>query len=474
MSNVLINGLTAVHKGSNGTLTTVDVCKTPSRCPSVVYTNIAKSTDSAKTASSINVNGNPVCNLTSNFAVSSGDEGGSCGGVQSGTVKGMAEFIMGSPNVFFEGIPAVRQTDLMISNNKNTPPMPLQQPGAGTPSDVSPEDAVQLEAAELPFVVDIEVAGKELKLLKSIIGAVDLELAPDEITGEPARLEKYNVSLDDTTAEIIPLTRKLLVKSVCGPTSLNLGDTATYTVTKTNLPDPTSDELQHVNWQIKSADGKILKEFKKHGPTLEMKIDEKLQGETYYVMPYINSPVKSISVKSSIPAVLTKGEIAWGAKVSTEFKDKVIKISAELGFKPDYLMACMAFETGYTFSPSKKNGAGSSGTGLIQFMKATAESMGTTTTELAAMTAVKQLDYVRQYFLWKKNKLKTLEDVYFTILFPAAIGKSGSDAVFTKGDKYYNANKGLDKNKNGIVTADEVSASVRAAYNKGLKTGYKG
>ncbi len=93
MSNVLINGLTAVHAGSNGILTTTDVCKTPPFCVPIPYTNIAKSQDAAMTATSVTINGNPVCHFQSNFAVSQGDSPGACGGVVSGTVNGMAEFI---------------------------------------------------------------------------------------------------------------------------------------------------------------------------------------------------------------------------------------------------------------------------------------------------------------------------------------------------------------------------------------------
>jgi soluble lytic murein transglycosylase-like protein len=62
--------------------------------------------------------------------------------------------------------------------------------------------------------------------------------------------------------------------------------------------------------------------------------------------------------------------IAWGAKVSGEFKDKVIAISGRLRMEPDHLMAIMAFETGRSFDPAVTNHAGSGATGLIQFMPA--------------------------------------------------------------------------------------------------------
>jgi hypothetical protein len=99
--------------------------------------------------------------------------------------------------------------------------------------------------------------------------------------------------------------------------------------------------------------------------------------------------------------------IAWGAKVSAEFRRKVIDLCEWLGADPSHLMAAMAFETGETFSASVRNRA-SGATGLIQFMPSTARSLGTTTDKLAAMTAEDQLDYVRKYFAPYRNKMTTL------------------------------------------------------------------
>ena len=167
MGNVVINGRTSVHAGSGGVLQTVDVCKTPGKCRPQTYTNIAVSSNSAKTAGTVIVNGNPACNKDSIFAVSTGDEPGSCGGVSSGTIKQKAEFITFSNNVFIEGKPAVRQNDLMVSNNRNTPPAPVQQPGAAQPPSLSPKGAGDLYETKLPYEIAFDVAGTDIDMLKS-------------------------------------------------------------------------------------------------------------------------------------------------------------------------------------------------------------------------------------------------------------------------------------------------------------------
>ncbi|MEQ3528390.1 DUF4150 domain-containing protein (plasmid) [Pseudoalteromonas piscicida] len=137
--NVLINGRTAVHKDSGGMLNTIDVCwtKIGKVVVPIPYSNLAKSGDAASTASSVKINGNPAANIKSNFSKSTGDQPGKKKGIASGTIKGKAEFITSSFDVYIEGKPAVRQGDLMISNSKNTPPSPLNQPGGATPSSLS-------------------------------------------------------------------------------------------------------------------------------------------------------------------------------------------------------------------------------------------------------------------------------------------------------------------------------------------------
>ena len=161
--------------------------------------------------------------------------------------------------------------------------------------------------------------------------------------------------------------------------------------------------------------------------------------------------------------------LAWGRKVSQAFRDRLFEISQILGVEPDHLMACMAFESAETFSPSIKNAAGSGATGLIQFMPNTARGLGTTTAALAALTAEQQLEWVLAYFMPYKGRLKTLADVYMAILWPAGIGKPDSWTLWDKDSRptTYRQNAGLDLNKDGKITKSEAAAKVLAKLERG-------
>ncbi|NND61094.1 MAG: DUF4150 domain-containing protein [Gammaproteobacteria bacterium] len=125
-----VNFLSVVHKSSMGvTIAFPDVCKTPTPAGPIPipYPNIAMSSDTAKGTKKVKCDGNPVCVKDSNFRMSTGDEPGSAGGVVSGKIKGKAEFVMFSFDTKFEGKNVCRAFDIMLHNDKNTPPFPVLQ-----------------------------------------------------------------------------------------------------------------------------------------------------------------------------------------------------------------------------------------------------------------------------------------------------------------------------------------------------------
>lgn len=162
--------------------------------------------------------------------------------------------------------------------------------------------------------------------------------------------------------------------------------------------------------------------------------------------------------------------LAWGKKVSAAFKRRVHKIAEELGIRdPDWLMACMAFESGETFDPAIRNAAGSGATGIIQFMPTTARALGTSTGDLAKMTAEEQLDYVKLYFLPYRGRLKNLGDIYMAILWPRGIGKDDDWVLWDRSTRptTYRQNSGLDANRDGVITRGEAVSKIEAKLRRG-------
>lgn len=127
-----VNSLSVIHKSSSGvTIAFPDVCKTPTPAGPIPipYPNIAMASDTDKGTKKVKCDGESVCVKDSNLKMSTGDEAGSAGGVASSKIKGKAEFVLYSFDVKFEGKNVPRAFDIMLHNQKNTPPFPiLQQP----------------------------------------------------------------------------------------------------------------------------------------------------------------------------------------------------------------------------------------------------------------------------------------------------------------------------------------------------------
>ncbi|MBJ6981807.1 LysM peptidoglycan-binding domain-containing protein [Luteimonas sp. MC1572] len=149
--------------------------------------------------------------------------------------------------------------------------------------------------------------------------------------------------------------------------------------------------------------------------------------------------------------------------VTPEFIGQVEAMAQRLGTQPEYLMAVMSFETGGSFSPGVRNGAGSGATGLIQFMPNTARELGTSTDALARMSATEQLQYVERYFNNRSDpgELNTLEGVYTTVLYGSPRPDPGA-TLFSDGTAAYRMNSPLDTNRDGRITAGEATSFVRA------------
>lgn len=165
---------------------------------------------------------------------------------------------------------------------------------------------------------------------------------------------------------------------------------------------------------------------------------------------------------------------AWATKVKPAFYKRVEEWCQSKNLfrgAASALMTCMMFESGGTFSPTIKNAAGSNYYGLIQFGAAAAKDLGTTLDKLVKMSQMEQLEWVFKYFeMWMKRGKKPtqLEDFYLCILYPAAVGKNADQGVFFDGTVAYRQNRGLDTNKDGIVTVGEISKRIYELYYQGM------
>lgn len=182
---------------------------------------------------------------------------------------------------------------------------------------------------------------------------------------------------------------------------------------------------------------------------------------TLFSMPNVNSSSGNSNLNSSsIEQTLSKNGEGYGK----EFLDKVKEISKRLNCDYKDLLGVMNAESG--INTKAKNSKGSA-TGLIQFVESTAKSLGTSTTELAQMSPLEQLDYVEKYITNAKksagfsasDKLSG-GDLYALIFLPARATKEVL-ASSNEANSYYKKNKGLDLNNDWKITKSELSAIVR-------------
>lgn len=121
--NGTVNGL--VHKGGSwmSIATVPDVCKTPTPGGPVPmpYPNISQASTLSGGTTTVKVDGGNMAAITgSKFAMSSGDEPGTLGGIKSSTFKQASTWITYSFDVKLDGKNACRFSDKKFQNNENT------------------------------------------------------------------------------------------------------------------------------------------------------------------------------------------------------------------------------------------------------------------------------------------------------------------------------------------------------------------
>lgn len=179
-------------------------------------------------------------------------------------------------------------------------------------------------------------------------------------------------------------------------------------------------------------------------------------------------------------------------KLSAENLQAFVACCDSLGIDPDWLACVVAFETGGSWSPGQRNkwaeqdaekrGVPYSGAvGLIQFMPDTAARLlgmpveppwkAAATLAFEGMSFATQLEYVKRYMATYAPRIKSLDDCYLSVFYPAAIGRVDSYELGRRGapgflGRVYEQNAGFDGRggdaKDGVVTRGEVCSTIRA------------
>lgn len=177
-----------------------------------------------------------------------------------------------------------------------------------------------------------------------------------------------------------------------------------------------------------------------------------------------------------VPVLDVCGSLGCLGDTSAAFQRKLVQVARDIGVDPSDLATVMAFETGGSFASDQLNtwceqargkDPGRCGTGLIQFMPPTTRAMAQKAGveldnyQLATMSNVRQLDWVRYYFKGlNRGSYHGLGDLYRTVFWPAARGKASSYVATREGEAAYTQNRALDRSGKGYITAADIDYPV--------------
>lgn len=187
---------------------------------------------------------------------------------------------------------------------------------------------------------------------------------------------------------------------------------------------------------------------------------------TYRLMDVSNKgPTTAIAEAVVEPSLYLLDQAEKFVYNSAAFEEKVREVAEELHVAPEWLMAVMHAES--RFDASVSNHKGSGATGLIQWMPATAKDFDITVEKLRNMNHIEQLDFVYRYLDAKRRKhrqYKSLTDLYLAILYPRALEEEYCFSLYQNPERAYKMNSGLDEDKDGRVTVQDIDKFVKRIY----------
>ncbi|UQS93258.1 tape measure protein [Acinetobacter phage Scipio] len=162
-------------------------------------------------------------------------------------------------------------------------------------------------------------------------------------------------------------------------------------------------------------------------------------------------------INPSAPPATGNAQASYRSKAFTPEKAaSIARVAKNIGVNPNDLAAVISFETGGTFSPSKRN-PNSSATGLIQFMAGSGGTKGKyygmTRDQFGSLSFDEQMKYVEKYFKDRSSRFRAGNEAKNTTgdVYGAVTGYG-----YKKGSREYELNKVWDSNKNGIIEKGEM------------------
>lgn len=154
----------------------------------------------------------------------------------------------------------------------------------------------------------------------------------------------------------------------------------------------------------------------------------------------------------------TKGGHFDPDPIQGDFDIELESLAMESDLDPEKIKAVMGPESG---GKANARNAQSGATGLIQFLPSIARDLGTSTEELAQMSASEQLPFVMKYFSDRGvTSDSPAEDYVLAVAAPAFIGKSPETVVYRKGSKEWEQNPAWRPPGGGDITV----ASIQRFY----------
>ena len=138
-----------------------------------------------------------------------------------------------------------------------------------------------------------------------------------------------------------------------------------------------------------------------------------------------------------------------------DFMAQVNEVSGRLGINPANLLAVMRSES--SLNPRAVNSS-TGASGLIQFMPRTAQSLGTSVEAIRQMSAAEQMPFVERFF--RSVRLPagaSAGKLYAYVFLP---GRANREVLTQSGENFYEANRGLDVDRDGKITIADLDARL--------------